>query len=335
MTLQTYLFASRRKAWVSAVMLLALSCLLRADSFSQSPVPQLVIFDTDIGDDIDDVFALGLALQSPELKLLGVTAAWGDTALRARMLDRFLAETHHADIPVFQGPERHKGGEAAFSQAAWAGRARVKDHGDAIEFLLKSAREHPNQITLISVAPLTNLGAAIERNPEDFRKFKRIVIMGGSVRRGYDDLGLKPYRQPSAEYNIKMDIPAAQKVFASGVPLYVMPLDSTQLKFDEVKRQALFTRSTPLTDALTLLYHQWSRETKQVTPTMFDAVAVAYAIQPDICPVTPLSLTVDASGFTREANGKPNTFVCLDSDSDRFFQFYLPRLLREPLDSGN
>ena len=52
---------------------------------------QLAILDTDIGDDIDDAFALALALRSPELRLLGITTAYGDTELRARLADRYLA----------------------------------------------------------------------------------------------------------------------------------------------------------------------------------------------------------------------------------------------------
>ena len=65
-----------------------------------------VILDTDIGDDIDDAFALALALPSPELKILGITTAWGDTNLRARLVDRFLMETGHAEIPVAEGSRR-------------------------------------------------------------------------------------------------------------------------------------------------------------------------------------------------------------------------------------
>ena len=66
--------------------------------------PQLVIIDTDIGDDIDDAFALALALRSPELHILGVTTTFGDTELRARLLDRYLAAVGPGDIPVAAGP---------------------------------------------------------------------------------------------------------------------------------------------------------------------------------------------------------------------------------------
>jgi purine nucleosidase len=293
--------------------------------------PELVIIDTDIGDDIDDVLAVGLALSSPELKILGITSAWGNTELRARMLDRLLCETGRSDIPVAVGIEKHGPGQSGFWQSAWAERQPAKPHEGAVDFLLEQIKQHPGEITLIGIAPETNLGAALARDPITFKKLKRIVIMGGSIRRGYGDLGYAPDHGPNAEYNIAMDIPAAQAVFTSGVPLYVMPLDSTQLKLDEVKRELLFTDSTNLTDGLTLLYQQWAHGTQQTTPTMFDAVAAAYAIDPSQCPVTPMRLEVDAKGFTREVQGEPNTFVCLRSDSDKFFEFYMPRLLDQRL----
>ena len=85
-------------------------------------------------------------------------------------------------------------------------------------------------------------------------------MMGGSIKRGYDDLGYFPPHGPDAEWNIVNDIPSAQKLFGSGVPIYMMPLDSTQLRLDEVKRAYLFRQGTPVTDQLTLLYHQWGQK---------------------------------------------------------------------------
>ena len=312
-------------------LLLPLLTATSTKADAQISSPQLVIIDTDIGDDIDDAFAVGLALSSPELKILGITSAWGDTALRARLLDRLLCETGRTDVPVAVGIEKHAPGQGAFSQAKWAEREPAKPHPDAVTFLLDQIKQHPSEITLIAIGPETNLGAALARDPATFKKLKRIVLMGGSIRRGYGDVGYAPDRGPNAEYNIAMDIPAAQAVFTSAVPLYVMPLDSTQLKMDEVKRHLLFTQSTNLTDALTLLYEQWSRATGQATPTMFDAVAVAYAIDPEQCPAAPMKIVVDDKGFTRESAGEPNAFVCLRSDSDKYFEFYMPRLLGQKL----
>jgi purine nucleosidase len=300
---------------------LALALLLSTHLHAQVSIPQPVIIDTDVGDDIDDAFALGLALSSPDLKILGITSAWGNTQLRARLLDRLLTETGHTDIPVAVGIEAHHKNEGGFSQSRWAERQPARPHPQAVDFLLQQIKAHPNQITLIGIGPLTNVAAAFERDPATFRKLKRIVIMGGSVRKGYGD------KAPMPEYNIAMDPAAAGKVFTAGVPLYVMPLDSTQISLDEPTRLRIFTQSKPLTDALALLYLQWSGTKTFKAPTLYDPVAVAYAIDPTTCPTTPLRLSVDATGNTREEPGTPNTFVCLTPHPAAFFQLYLHRVL--------
>jgi purine nucleosidase len=289
---------------------------------------QLVIIDTDIGDDIDDAFAIALALQSPEVKILGVTTAWGNTTLRARLAERFLRDTGHADIPVAAGIEKYPAkGTLTFSQAAYGQREPEQHFPFAVDFLLDQIRKYPGEITLIAIGPETNLGAAIERDPETFRKLKRVVLMGGSVYRGYDGFAYPTIPpKPMPEWNILCDVTAAKKVFASGVPLYVMPLDSTQIKFQELERARLFSRGTALTDALTILYHQWAYATKQETPTMFDAVATAYAIQPELCPTQKMRLEIAEDGSTRPTPGVPNANLCLVSDTDSFLRFYMARV---------
>jgi len=223
-------------------------------------VKNKIILDTDIGDDVDDAFALALALSSPELEISAITTAWGDTALRARLVDRFLAETGHPGIAVAEGIPTHN--KTPFSQARWAQAAPQRQaHPQAVDLLLRQIRENPGEITLVAIGPLTNIGAAIDQDAATFRKLKRVVLMGGSIRRGYGDLGYAPDRGPAAEYNIASDVPAAQKLFASGAPIFMMPLDSTQLKLDEVKRSVLFSAATPLTNALAALYYQWGQQT--------------------------------------------------------------------------
>jgi len=282
-----------------------------------------IILDTDIGDDVDDAFALGLALQSPEVEILAVTTAWGDTALRARMARRMLSENGRREIPVAEGIVTTS--KTKFSQGEWAEKGpTAATRIDAVEFLLETIRKHPEEITLVAIGPLTNVGAAIERDAATFRKVKRVVLMGGSVRKGYGDLGYEPDRGPQPEYNIFSDVAAAQKLFTSGLPIFMMPLDSTQLKLDEVKRDVLFRKTTPLTNELAELTKEWG----QKTPTLFDAMAVAYVVQPDLCPVTKLRIEVDKDGFTREVKGEPNVSVCLESDAEKFFRFAMPRWMK-------
>jgi inosine-uridine nucleoside N-ribohydrolase len=295
--------------------------------------PELVIIDTDIGDDIDDAFALALALRSPELHILGVTTTFGDTELRARLLDRYLAAVGRSDIPVAAGPETKTGN--VMTQAAYARQAPDKKHADGVQFLLDQIRRHPGEITLIAIGPLCTVQAVIERDPATFRKLKRVVMMGGSIYRGYDgpSVGNQPgeRRPPDAEWNINRDPAGAQALFAVGVPIFMMPLDSTQIHLELPERQAIFTRGSPLTDQLTLLYHQWMGVSAghTETPTLFDPVAVTYSLRPDLCPARPMRIEVDDKGFTRPVSGEPNAQVCLESDEKGFLKLLLSRVTGE------
>jgi len=311
----------------------------------QTAPAEKVIIDTDIGDDIDDAFAVALALRSPELQILGISTTFGDTETRAKLLDRFLGEVGRAEIPVAAGvPTPPK---TAFTQRRYAegGHFAKPSHPDAVPFLLDLIRRNPGEITLIAIGPLMNVGAAIDKDPDTFRKLKRVVIMGGSINRGYGDVGYGLPHGPQPEWNILNDIPSAQKLFASGVPLFVMPLDSTQLKLDAANRTFLFRQGTPITDALTLLYHQWGQE----MPTLFDPMTITFLVNPNLCPVEPMLIRVDEQGYTRpvalprspdalsspgpvtapnsqNAPYAPNAQVCLESSPDAFFRFLLPRL---------
>jgi purine nucleosidase len=283
--------------------------------------PEKVIIDTDIGDDIDDAFAVALALRSPELDIRGISTTFGDTETRAKLLDRLLGEAGRADIAVAVGTPTRPRTEFTQRRYAEGGRFRRPSHPSAVDFILDQIRRHPGEITLVAIGPLGNVGALIERDPETFHKLKRVVMMGGAIQRGYGD----PYSAPTPpqpEWNILNDIPSARKLFASGVALFVMPLDSTQLKLDEVKRAFLFRQGTPLTDALTLLYHQWG----QRTPTLFDPMTIAFIVDPALCPVEAMSVQVDDNGLTRPGSGAPNAQVCLRSDPQAFFRLYLSRL---------
>ncbi len=301
------------------VVCLAVCTWPTANVAQMAPSPQKVIIDTDIGDDVDDAFALALAVKSPELEILGVTTSFGDTETRAKLADRFLGEVGHPEIPVSAGKPTATKNPMSQRRYAEGGHFAKASHGDAVEFLLQQIRKYPGDITLIAIGPLMNVGAAIDRDAATFRKLKRVVLMGGSIRRGYGDLGYTPPVPPMAEWNIVNDVPSAQKLFAAGVPLNVMPLDSTQLKLDEVKRMFLFSQGTSVTDALAVLYHLWGQE----TPTLFDPMAVAFTLQPELCPVQAMHIRVDEKGFTREEPGTPNAQVCLDSNAEDFFKFYL------------
>ena len=308
-------------AHIVAGILLVCASICAAQS-ARNGVSEKIIIDTDIGDDVDDAFAVALALRSPELEILGISTTLGDTEGRAKILDRLLGEAGRPDIPVFAGIPTQINNPITQRKYGEGGHFGRASHTKAVDFILEQIRRYPGEITLVAIGPLVNVGGLIDKDAQTFRKLRRVVLMGGSIQRSYGDLGYSKPHGPEAEWNIKNDIRSAKKLFASGVPIFMMPLDSTQLKLDEVKRAVLFQAGTPVTDALTLLYHEWGQE----TPTLFDAMTIAYILDPELCPVKPMHIAVDDRGFTRAESAAPNAQVCLDSDSEAFFRFYIPRV---------
>jgi purine nucleosidase len=145
------------------------------------------------------------------------------------------------------------------------------------------------------------------------------------VNRGYD--GPNGERKPpDAEWNIHCDPAGLRALLAAGVPVFMMPLDSTQIHLGQAGMAAIFSHGSTLTDQLTLLYHQWSGAGAWRTPTLFDPMTVAFAIRPELCPVTPMRLTVDDKGFTRAEAGVANAQLCLQSDEKGFLDLLMGRV---------
>src|SRR5438128_7114249 len=164
---------SSPKIYVAIGVFLLLATLSRAQ--------EKIIIDTDIGDDIDDAFAVALALRSPELQILGITTTFGDTELRAQLLDRLLAETGHNAIPVAAGMPTQVRNSFTQRRYAEGGQFARSSRPKAVDFILDQVRRYPGQITLVAIGPLVNVGALIDKDPQTFRKLRRLVLMGGSI----------------------------------------------------------------------------------------------------------------------------------------------------------
>ena len=321
---------------LGSVLLLAASVQGFAADAQRIPI----ILDTDIGTDIDDAFALTLIINSPEFELLGVTTVSGDTAARARIAAKMLWEAggKWRQVPVVAGVP---GSPQPLQQGAWA-----KDFvspqilkESAVDFLRGKLHRYPGQITLITIGELTNIAALIKADPQAAKYVKRISMMGGSIALGYEHELIntncpdcaqtatpppEPASKPDAEWNIKSNPAAAQVVFTSGIPITMAPLDVTaMLKLDAAARSRIFSQNTPVTEALSALYHLWNHE----TPTLFDPMAVAMVLNPGLCETKDLAVEVDDKGFTRVVEGKPaNATAGLHTVPQRFFKFYLERV---------
>ena len=287
---------------------------------ADKPKPIPIVLDTDIGSDIDDAFALALVLDSPELDLRAVTTVSGDTQARARIAAKMLWEAGRKNVPVAAG---EPGGKLDISQAHWADGFTSPSmlSETAVDLMKEQIDRGHGKIVVVAIGPLTNVAGLLQRYPAEKKQIKQIVLMGGSIARGY-----YPGSGPTAEYNIAADFHASQIVFSSGIPILMAPLDVTaRLQLDEPNRQRLFAHSTPLIYALHQLYIAWG----QPTPTLHDPMAVSLLIDPSLCTIKPLSIEIDDHGMTRVVNGRAaNANVAVETTPSKFIDFYMSRVAR-------
>ena len=297
-----------------------------------------VILDTDIGTDVDDCLALGVILGSPELDLAGVTCVYGDVELRARMVQKLLRLRGVTGVPVVTGARPPLLNKRA---VYWAGHEGIGllepgDEGlaatgdEAVEFIVRAARERPGAIHLLAIGPLTNVALAILRDPHLGRNLAGLTIMGGSIR------GPQSLHLPFVEHNIRCDPEAAQIVFASGIPLSLVPLDVTlrvSIRPADVAR--IRAAGTPYHHAVAEQVDRYPRFGQLGHTYLHDPLAIATVVRPDLVRWRDAHLTVELGGeqtagmtLLRQptADLPANARLALDDDVERAEAFVAERL---------
>lgn len=274
----------------------------------------MVVIDADVGDDIDDAYAIAWALRAPELDVRAIMVSFGDTGLRGRLVLRMLDVMGRRDVPVVQGTETPP--RTDFTQRDWARGGPAPRRAEGPARVLRLIRRHPGRITLLALAPLGDVAAMLRADPATFAKLRQVLAMSGSIHLGYGQTGATAAPAPSAEYNAASDPAALRALLASGVPITLFPLDATQVKLADADYRALVAAHTATTTMLDSLTGEWrtNNARKQTIPTLFDIVPVAAAIDPASCPAEALPLSVDGKGYTRLEQGSKETGVCLNSD---------------------
>jgi purine nucleosidase len=313
----------KHAAALGAALLSSSSLPAQEPKVKKKAIP--ILLDTDIGTDVDDAFALALILASPELELCGVTTVGTESRTRALIVCRFLTAVGRSNIRVAAGatpqPAEEIAKQGRYANPGDDSRPRILQpvKETAVEFLYQRLKERRGELTLLTIGPLTNIARLLREHRDCKGWIRRIVLMAGSVRVGY-----KGKAPPEIEWNIRCDIPAAQAVFASGIPLVVAPLDATtMLKLEEAPRQRLFRAATPLTEQVRMLYELWGER----TPTLYDPVAVALCFDERCCTMEDLRLEVDAKGQTRITQGAANARVATAIRGDDFLKWYVDRLV--------
>lgn len=301
---------------------IVVALILAASVRAADPIP--IILDTDIGSDIDDALALALVVASPELDLQAVTTCAGAADDRAWMVCRFLTQVGIKTTPVAIGKAGTNNDGLDWQiqyrrhPAAIFNRTLKPVKESAVELIYRKLKENPGKITIVCIGPLTNVAQLLQDHADAKPWIKRLVIMGGSIRAGYEGK-----KQPEPEWNIKTDIAAAKKVFAAGVPITLAPLDVTaHLELKKEQRERLFSARTPLTWQVQNLYELWDKE----TPILFDPVAIALAFDEKHCKFKEANVEVDVKGMTSFVQGKPNAKVAMNIDAEEFIKWYVERV---------
>ena len=181
----------------------------------KQPEKMKILLDTDIGSDIDDALCLAYLLEQPKCDLLGITTVTGEPVKRA-MMASVLCKIAGKDIPIYPGAAKpliieqiQKKADQASRLINWEHRKNFP-HGEAIEFMRKTIRENPNEITLLSIGPLTNIALLFMIDPEIPKLLKGMVSMAGAFKYRFPELSLREwnaYLDPHAShivYNTRM-----------------------------------------------------------------------------------------------------------------------------------
>lgn len=310
------------------ILFLALASTIAAQS---SPAP--IIFDTDIGGDIDDALALALALQSPELEVKAITTVGDQAPLRSRLAWKELGVFGRQGIPIGTGADEplldpartgyHPQLEVLTAEDVVPGPPQR-----AVDLIVRTLLDSPFKVTIAAVGPLTNIALALKTEPRIKQKIERIVLMGGA------------YRVLQPEYNIYSDRIAAEIVFRSGVPITAVGLDVTtrcKLKAEDIER--LKAAGHPSSAFLVRLIDLWRKNPVNLYPTLHDPLAVAVAMLPSLVETqlgrvqvetaSPmlygLTLFTPADRLPKDA-GTPSTRVALNVDVERFVSLFMERL---------
>ncbi len=297
-----------------SVLLLALAACAAATGSPAAPARTPVILVTDIGTDIDDSWALALALRSPELDLKLVVTDPADTPYRAKVAAKFLEDSGHSDVPIGIGDNTGPMGDSGKTLTTWIagydiGKYPGKVYPDGIAALVDAVEASPAPVTIVAIGPVHSLALALRRAPGIAAKC-RLVGMYGSFDVGY---GGGP---PSAETNVRVNPAALREVLsAPWRDVLLTPLDTCgSVSLGGERYHALWSATgDPMLRELIGSYCAFAPQQTWMkcdyfethSTTLFDCVAVYLAYSEDLVETETIAFQVTDDGFTKRSAAGP------------------------------
>jgi len=309
-------------------------------------VSRKIIIDTDPGQ--DDAVAILLALASPELDVVGITAVAGNVPLALTSVNslKMCELAKRTEVPVFAGCDRplqrelvtaeYVHGKSGIDGALLPDPVMELQPQHAVDWLVQTLEGSDGDITLCTLGPLTNVGAALQRSPHIAGKIQQLVLMGGGFFEGGNTT-------PAAEFNIYVDPHAADIVFSAGIDLVMMPLDVTHKALITAPRLDSFgALGTPVGDAVHGMLDFYERFDLEKYGTeggpLHDPTVIAYLLQPELfsgrrCNVavetqSELTMGMTVVDWWHVTDLPTNCMVMRDIDDAGFFELLLERLGR-------
>jgi inosine-uridine nucleoside N-ribohydrolase len=308
-------------------------------------MPTPVIIDTDPG--LDDALAIVLALRAPQLAVRALTIVQGNNTVEqcTHNARKILNVAGRCDIPIASGAARALLRDPA---PPWPGHGpdglggfdditpcETPPHQlNAVRFLIETLLNAPEPVTLVPIAPLTNIALALRAAPEIKPHIKEMIIMGGAVFCAGNVT-------PAAEFNIYSDPEAAKIVFESGVPITLAGLDVTEkvrLREGHVQKLEAAGNSQAAFAARVTRYVMPHGVARYGVPTMHlhDPLAVGVAMDRSLVKTQKLFVDVETANGIMLGNTvadvhnrlrkQPNVEVCVEVDAERFEALMIERL---------
>jgi inosine-uridine nucleoside N-ribohydrolase len=250
--------------------------------------PRKVIIDCDPG--IDDAIALILAVQAPELEILGVTTIFGNASIEQATKNALrIVKRSGKHIPVYQGaakplsvplgaPPDFVHGRDGMGNTEQPEPSRKAETKPAAQFLVEAAKAQPGEVTILAIGRLSNLAEAIRLDSGFVKNVREVVIMGGA-------LYVPGNVSPVAEANIQGDPHAADLVLTTPWKVTMVGLDvTTKVTLNEETMSRVRDgneRYGPFLYSITRFYEEFYRNSG-VTAGFYphDPCAVMYVMEP-------------------------------------------------------
>lgn len=297
-----------------------------------------IILDTDVGDDIDDAFAILLMIQSQAFEVLGITTVFRNARQRAHMA-KYLVNCLGAHVPVYAGcdfplisdPEKLNTAEirqkekrdcfGMYQLPQWNEEMEkaIYEKENAVDFIIEMIHRYPHEVVLCGIGPLTNFAIAIRKDPSIIPLIKEFRLMSGGRNINF------------SEWNIFCDPEASYIVYNSATPKTIIGIDTTcktalsKNDIDDLKA----SQSTAI-KAVYAMMMKWFEHYQFSAPVMHDPLAVATLIKPELCSFGSFSLSIELNQPRGAIITNTDNMVKISTDVDvrQFLDFFKSTIMK-------